>query len=59
MITLMTTNEVAQKTGLTDRAVRRRIENGQLRAATVQEGLKRTYGVSEQALNSYLKTNKR
>jgi hypothetical protein len=59
MIKLYTTTEVAQATGLTDRSVRRRIQNGTVQAVTVRrtDSNRTIYGVTEKGLNT-LKTVK-
>lgn len=60
MIKVYNTNEVATKTGLSDRSVRRRITNGDVFGPTVMimNGKQVSYGVTQQGLDNYLKNNK-
>jgi len=61
MIKLYTTTEVAQRANLpNDTAVRRLIYNGKIQAVTITptNGVRETYGITEQALNNFLKNRK-
>jgi hypothetical protein len=53
MITIYSTTEVAKEIGTSDRSVRRRIKNGQLKAVTVQSKGRVTYGVTDRDLKNY------
>lgn len=54
MIKIFNTREVAEKTGLSDRSVRRRVGNG-LDAVVIRNvnGGRETYGVTENSLKTF------
>ena len=56
---IYSTKEVSEKTGLTDRSVRRRITAGtDFPTLVIQEGNRKTLGVTETSLKAYLAKNK-
>lgn len=59
MYTVLTTSEIARKTGLTDRSVRRRLTAGNVFGPTVMllNGKQLTYGATSEGVDNWLNKN--